>query len=349
MMVLHIDGYQVGAQQGFEGSTTYLIACCRMCTFTAMEPISNPSATSFASAIMKIILRYGFCHTVVLDKDSKFLGVCQEALDLLHINCHILSGDNHNPMIVERLNCYLNAGLRIMTNERDSVRIALEAILLLIYTWNSYPVPGTDISWSLVAVGRELAFPIDFSAGKNVELISSPSSVANYSRELATRLDTCRDVAMLLVKEQRDWHRELINARQPDPRVYLVGDVVFARRATRSDSKRGKVDKLMHPFTGPWRVTESLPGASYALEFVHNTKHTDKKHASDLSPYPLEMTPLEPLDGADNRYSQLYKPIGASPFKEAGLKGVHTPTTISTAIPLPDKRGLPQLPLVYRF
>ena len=85
MMVLYVDGYQAGAQQGFEGSTTYLVACCGMCTFAAMEPISNPSAASFASTIMKIILRYGFCHTVVLNKDSKFLGVCREALDLLHI------------------------------------------------------------------------------------------------------------------------------------------------------------------------------------------------------------------------------------------------------------------------
>ena len=212
MMVLHIDGYQAGAQQGFEGSTTYLIACCGMCTFAAMEPITNPSATSFAFAIMKTILRYGFCHTVVLEKDSKFLGVCCKALDLLHINCHIFSGDNHNPMIVERLNRYLNAGLRIMTNEHDSVRIALEAILLLIYAWNSCPVPETDIYRSLVAVGR-FAFPIDFSAGKNAKLISSPSSVANYSRELATWLDACCIVAMLLGKEQRAWHQELINAQ----------------------------------------------------------------------------------------------------------------------------------------
>jgi hypothetical protein len=153
-----------------------------------------------------------------------------------------------------------------MTNECDSVRIALEAIiLLLIYAWNFCPVPRTDTSWSLVAVGHEFAIPIDFSAGKNAELISSPSSVANYSCELATRLDACRDVAMLLVKEQHAWHRELINARRLDPRVYSVGDIVFVRRATRSDSKRGKVDKLMHPFTGPWRVTKSLPGASTLL------------------------------------------------------------------------------------
>jgi hypothetical protein len=45
-------------------------------------------------------------------------------------------------MLVERLNRYLNEGLQIMANERDSNCIALEAILLLIYTWNSCPVLG---------------------------------------------------------------------------------------------------------------------------------------------------------------------------------------------------------------
>jgi hypothetical protein len=183
-----------------------------------MEPITNANATTYASGIMKIILRYGFCHTVVLDKDSKFFGVCREALDLLNINCHVLSGGNHNPMVVERINRYLNQGLRIMCNERDSNRVALEAILLLIYAW----------------VGREFAFPIDFSAGKHAELYSAPGTVESYSKELASRLDSCREVAMLLVREQRCWHRELINSRRRDPRVYSVGDIVFSRRATRS-------------------------------------------------------------------------------------------------------------------
>ena len=86
-----------------------------------MEPISHASATTFASAIMKILLRYGFCHTAVLDKDAKFFGVCSEALDLLQIHRHVLSIANHNPMLVERVNCYLTKGLKIMCNERDSV------------------------------------------------------------------------------------------------------------------------------------------------------------------------------------------------------------------------------------
>jgi len=195
---------------------------------------TNPSATAFASAIMKILLHYGFCHTAVLDKDTKFYGVCREALDLLQINCHVLSGANHNPMLVERVNRYLTKGLKIMCNKRNSVRIANEAILLLLYAWNSCPVPGTDISRSLVAVGREFAFPIDYSSGKHWELTSSPSTVVTYSKELATHLSACREVAELLVQEQRAYHRELINARHPNPRVYSIGDIVFARRAVNS-------------------------------------------------------------------------------------------------------------------
>ena len=83
---MFFNAYSVGKHSGFEGSECYFIGCCGMCSFTCMEPITRASATTFVSAIMKILLRYGFCHTVVLDKDSKFFGICREAIDLLKIN-----------------------------------------------------------------------------------------------------------------------------------------------------------------------------------------------------------------------------------------------------------------------
>ncbi len=104
-------------------------------------------------------------------------------------------------MLIERLCRYFNKGLRIMTNEWDTVRVALEALLLLLYAWNSCPVPGTDISRSLVAVGREFAFPIDYSRSKHWELTSSPASVDTYSKQLAERLSACHEIALLLVRE----------------------------------------------------------------------------------------------------------------------------------------------------
>ena len=63
-----------------------------------------------------------------------------------------------------------------------------------------------------------------------------------------------------------------------------------------------------------------MKGASYELEHC-DTKQKEKKHTSDLSPYPVELIPFQPVDGADTRYGKLYKPISAHPFKESGIKG----------------------------
>jgi hypothetical protein len=128
-----------------------------------------------------------------------------------------------------------------------------------------------------------------------------------------------------LVKEQRAWHREFVNARRPDPKLYAVGDIVFARRAVRSDASRGVVDKLAYPFTGPWRIISKLAGASYELEHC-TSKTKDKRHASDLSPYPVELIPFQPIDGADNQFGQLYRKIKEHPYREAGIKGFTPPT-----------------------
>jgi hypothetical protein len=202
--VLHVDSYSAGTHTGFKGSHVYLVACCSMCTFGALEPISGANATSFASAIMKIQLRFGFCHTIVLNKDIKFFGVFKESLDLLKIDTHVISGDNHNAMNIKCLCRYFNKGLCIMINECGTVRLALESLLLLLYAWNSCPVPGRDISRSLVAVGREFAFPINYSSSKHWELTSSPTMVESYSKDLAERL-------ALVVKLQCCWLGNNVN------------------------------------------------------------------------------------------------------------------------------------------
>jgi hypothetical protein len=103
-LVMFFDAYSASKHVGYKGSECYLIGCCGMCSFACMEPITKASATTFALAIMRILLQYGFCHLIILDKDSKFFGVCCEKINLLKINCHVLSSTNHNPMIMERIN-----------------------------------------------------------------------------------------------------------------------------------------------------------------------------------------------------------------------------------------------------
>ncbi len=104
ILVMFLCAYSASKHAGYEGSICYLIGCYRMHSFACMEPITSVSATTFASAIMKVLLCYGFCHTIVLDKDSKFFGVCRKAINLLQINCHILSSTNHHPIIAGCMN-----------------------------------------------------------------------------------------------------------------------------------------------------------------------------------------------------------------------------------------------------
>ena len=54
---------------------------------------------------------------------------------------------------------------------------------------------------------------------------------------------------------------------------------------------------------------DSVTSSFYKLEFASKPERTQKKHASDLSPYPPESIPFETLDSADSRYGQLNKPL----------------------------------------
>jgi hypothetical protein len=110
----------------------------------------------------------------------------------------------------------------------------------------------------------------------------------------------------------------------PNPRIYSVGSIVFACRAVQSNAACRRVNKLSYLFTSPWKITRKLDGASYEIEYC-STKHLDKKHLSALSPYPSEIIPLQPVDGADNRLGELNKTISDSPYIQAGIEGFKPP------------------------
>jgi hypothetical protein len=58
--VLHVDAYSAGTHSRFEGSISYLIGCCGMCSFGILEPVTSANASTFSSAIMNMQLCFGF-------------------------------------------------------------------------------------------------------------------------------------------------------------------------------------------------------------------------------------------------------------------------------------------------
>ncbi|EJK70878.1 hypothetical protein THAOC_07729, partial [Thalassiosira oceanica] len=97
-----------------------------------------------------------------------------------------------------------------------------------------------------------------------------------------------RDVAKLLVQEQQTWHRDLINSQRPDPRIYEKGDIVFARRAVRSNALRGQVDKLMYSHTGPFRIITHLDSKA-----IGSDPFTEAGIKGFKPPQPLKASPVQ--------------------------------------------------------
>ena len=77
MRVLFVDIYATGSEFNFEGTKHHLIAACGMTSFAICEPTAEQNTASFAAALMKIWLRFGFSSTIVVDKDSKFWALLQ--------------------------------------------------------------------------------------------------------------------------------------------------------------------------------------------------------------------------------------------------------------------------------
>ena len=172
-----------------------------MTTFCVAEGVSSCNSVSFAQAIMQVQLQFGIAHTLIFDRDSKFFATFKKTCELLNLNVHTLSSGNHDAMIVERVNRFLNSGIKILCQERGSTMIGREAVLLLIYAWNSAPIPLTDISRSLVVCGREFTFPIDFSPGVAIHLTSDKKNwVESFAASQASLLLNARAVAKLLIE-----------------------------------------------------------------------------------------------------------------------------------------------------
>ena len=101
----------------------------------------------------------------------------------------------------------------------------------------------------------------------------------------------CRKVGAELIEHHRWYHCKYINQWRLAPRIYAVGDHVFAKRSVKSDAKQGSVGEIMNAFTGPWEIITIGHGSSCGLKHVVNGK-LGKSHAAHLSPFPCQLIPF---------------------------------------------------------
>jgi hypothetical protein len=346
--MLHVtaNAWIPGKTVGFDGNVGLMIVICNMTGFSALEPIKDMNSSSF-KFIYVILLCYGLSHCVVTDPDSKFKGEFKKAFATLGIYHHMDARGKHNGIIVERFNRFLNSGLRVFNNDRASNRVFIEGAQTLLYWWNSCPVLGTDLSRSLLVVGREFRFPIDFEANKQVSYVESETDVKLFADNLTDVLLKSREIYTILISEHRAAHRELRNSQINRPREFKLGDIVFTNVQVQSKKSTGTVQKLAYIKRGPYKIVKDYMSGSYELKpLVGNAKATIKKHGSDLYLSPTILVPFKQSASSDTRFSNLNKESISEPYKLIGLERYQPAQPWAAKLNLAEITHIPRFPTV---
>jgi hypothetical protein len=100
---------------------------------------------------------------------------------------------------------------RINTSDTGSLFRWKQGVLFALYAWNASPIDGTDISRSLVAIGREFPFPIDIEGAVHNNADRQRQSSLEHHEAATPLLYLQRSILNILNSERRLRHIELRN------------------------------------------------------------------------------------------------------------------------------------------
>lgn len=133
------------------------------------------------------MLTFGTCAISVVDADSSYRGTFKAMCSILKVCFWALARNNHKGLSVEHYHHFLNKIVTIASEEHGSIQVIHQVYKLAQYAWNSAQIHGTDITRSLVALGRDLLFPHD------TKLRPLPKLNEQHNAELSEYLQNMSD------------------------------------------------------------------------------------------------------------------------------------------------------------
>lgn len=150
------------------------------------------------------------------------------------------------------------------------------------FGYNTSRHETTGITPFYMLYGREAVLPIDVSLGNGPNSNVDHLPPMDYVQDLLLRLNSIREVVkrrMLMVQQR--YKRRYDDRRRPV--TYQVGEEVLVFRPLR---KKGRSQKLLHCFNGPFRVLRKKSDLTYVIESVNSKKKIrDVVHVSRLKPF----------------------------------------------------------------
>ena len=193
----------------------------------------------------RVLLQIGFCHIVHVDADNKFKSVFEVMCNSLSLWFSAAAKGNHQSVSIERFFKYANKAVTIATQDQATLSVWVLAILLAASAWNSSPIDGTNIIWSIPAVGRPFQFPLDINiTNKNIDpVLHQAQSVVQYLLGISQHVSFAQDILKLLISDCCTTRAKHVNTTR-DPVTFHPGDLVLAHVQVQSRAPHKTMAKL---------------------------------------------------------------------------------------------------------
>ena len=208
-------------------------------------PVPGFTSALIAKYFMQdVLLKFGLCLFVVIDDGTPFKAACIAACIALKNPFECAAKRNHKSLLIEKFHRFLNKAVIIEAGYRGTVNCFVEDGIAAGYAWNSAPIDGTDIIRSILAIGRELHFPLDISMASLPKLAEfQTNSVIVYLRLIDKDRIFATQVLKILIEDRHTTHRERINNKR-NVVTLQKGDIVMVRREVMSNKDKGRMGKL---------------------------------------------------------------------------------------------------------
>ena len=181
--ILHADLWSPGVATSADGYTQVLGPMCNLTGFVILAPLRSILSNDLAVAFMeRVLLQIWFCHIIHVDAGNKFRSVFEVMCNSLSLWFSAVAKGNHQSLSIEQFFKYANTAVTIATQDWATLSVWVPAILLAMYAWNSSLIDGTDIIWSIPAVGRPFCFLLDINiTSKSIDPVLSFDLTDNIS------------------------------------------------------------------------------------------------------------------------------------------------------------------------
>lgn len=231
--------------------------------------------------VRRVVLQHGAPSFLISDRGkcltSKFANELYRALQTNHLvtaayhpQCNGLV-ERFNHTFAEMLSMYVSS----CHDDWD------EVVDFVVFAYNTSRQESTGVSPFYLLYGREAILPVDVALGNNPVPVKCDEASSAQLRDLATRLANIREIVkrrLILVrarqKRRYDLHRKSV--------TYATDDLVWIYRP---DRKKGRSEKLLHRYHGPYKIVQKISDLNYVITLVGGRRKNQLRvHVSSLKP-----------------------------------------------------------------